>query len=109
MAYTYDLGDVARVGNSSEATEAAAFASLAGAATDPTSVTLTVERPDGTLTVYAWPTPGAGESTLTRQATGRFYADITLDQEGLWSYRLVGTGAVAAAAEKRFIVRARWT
>lgn len=94
-----DVGDLVRFGNPTAATDAAAFATSNGTATDPTAVTLVVEKPDGTQTTYAWPTPGAGQSALTKEGTGRFYAEVTLDQDGTWRHRLVGTGAVAAAAE----------
>lgn len=94
----YDIGDQVRLGNYSGADGAAAFATLAGTATDPTVVTLTVEKPDGSQLVYGYPSAGA-DGTLTKESTGRFYRDVTLDQSGMWSYRLVGTGAVVAAAE----------
>lgn len=102
----YDVGDLARVGNPSQDTDAAAFATLAGTATDPTAVTLTVERPDGTLLAYAWPSAGTN-GTLTKESAGRFYVDIAIDQVGRWDYRLVGTGAVTAAAEGSLYVRRR--
>jgi hypothetical protein len=90
-----------RFGNYSGATEAEPFTNLAGAATDPTAVTLTIQKPDGSELVYAWPTPGVGQLSLTKEAaqTGRFYADVVIDQAGRWRYKLVGTGAVTAAAE----------
>lgn len=96
-----DIGDLIRFGNPSQATDAAAFTNLAGTATDPSAVTLIVKRPDGTQTVYAWPTPGAGQSALTKEGgqTGRFYAEVVIDQGGTWRYYLAGTGAVTAASE----------
>ena len=105
---TYDLGDVARLGNYSGASLSDAFKDLAGVATDPTAVTLTVTKPSGAQLAYGWPSAGAN-GTLTRESAGRFYFDVALDQEGVWSYRLVGTGTAAAAAEGRLIVRQRWT
>lgn len=101
----YDLGDRSRLGNHA-ASGGAAF-TTGGTATDPTAVTLTLEAPNGTQTVWAWPTPGVGEGTLTRETTGRFYADHTWDQAGLHWCRLAGTGAVVAAAEWGVTVRAR--
>lgn len=71
-----------------------------GAATDPTTVTLTIVKPDQTVLVYGWPTAGA-TGTLTRESAGRFYAEVTYDQSGSWTYRLEGTGAVVAAEEGR--------
>lgn len=93
-----DIGDVVRFGNYSGAAAADAFKTLAGTATDPTAVTLTIRKPDGDQLVYGWPSAGA-DGTLTRESAGRFYADVAIDQSGMWAYRLVGTGAVAAAAE----------
>jgi hypothetical protein len=95
----YDIGDMFRFGNPSQDTASAAFTNLAGAATDPTAATLIVQKPDGTQLVYAWPTPGAGQSALTKEATGRFYADVVFDQAGKWLWRLAGTGTVTAASE----------
>lgn len=69
-----------------------------GAAADPTTVTLTVKRPDGTIATYGYPSPGSA-GTLTREAVGRFYADILLDQPGGWVYELAGTGAVATVEQ----------
>lgn len=102
-----DIGDRDRFGNAAVdpatgqplASPPDAF-TTAGVATDPTAVTLTIEKPDGTLLVYGWPSAGAN-GTLTRESAGRFYADVTYDQPGNWDYRLAGTGAVVAAAEGR--------
>jgi hypothetical protein len=102
-----DIGDRDRFGNplvdpatgQPLASPPAAF-TTAGAATDPTTVTLTIERPDGTLLVYGWPASGAN-GTLTRESAGRFYIDVTYDLAGNWEYRLEGTGAVVAAEEGR--------
>ncbi len=105
----YDQGDRVRLGNGSTAVmpgaSAAVFANLAGTATDPTAAVLTVRAPDGTTTEYAWPTPGAGQLALTKETTGRFYADVTLDQGGIWEYELAGTGNVVAAASGWLAVR----
>jgi hypothetical protein len=93
-----DVGDLVRFGNPSQDTASAAFTTLAGAAADPTAVTLIIERPDATRLVYGWPTAGAS-GTLVRESPGRFYFDVLLDQSGTWRYRLAGTGTVTAASE----------
>jgi hypothetical protein len=98
------IGDLIRVGNHSGGSRAA-FATAAGTATDPTAVTLTVEAPDATLAEYGWPTDGA-DGALVRETTGRFYVDVDIDQDGVWSYRLAGTGAVQAVTEGQFYVQA---
>lgn len=93
-----DIGDLERIGNPSQDTSSAAFTTLAGTPTDPISVTLVVQKPDGTQLVYGWPSAGAN-GTLTRESAGRFYFDVLLDQSGKWQFRLSGTGAVTAASE----------
>lgn len=102
----YDVGDLVRVGNPSQDTTTAAFATLAGTATDPDAVTLDVERPDGTQLGYGWPVTGT-DGMLMKESTGRFYVDIEIDQAGWWKQRLAGTGAVTAASEDAFYVRPR--
>jgi hypothetical protein len=102
---SYQVGDRIRLGNHF-ASGAAAFTDVSGAAADPTAALLTVEKPDGTAVVYAWPTPSGSQQALVEEAaqTGRFYADVTLDQAGRWRYRLAGTGAVVAAVEGHLTV-----
>lgn len=99
-----DLGDRWRLGNHVDSGKAA-FTSL-GVATAPTAATLTLQKPDGTQVVWAWPTPGAGQGTLTPETgqTGRFYAEHTWDQAGLHWCRLVGTGTATATTEWGVIV-----
>lgn|SRR5687768_4425453 len=108
MAITsYDDGDRVRLGNHSGNAATAPFTTVGGVATDPTDVALTVKAPGaaGTTTVYRWPTPGTGEVLLSKEDTGRFYADVTLSEPGLWAYRLSGTGAVVATEEGVLHVR----
>jgi hypothetical protein len=105
MIVSYDVSDRVRLGNHSGNTSTAAFTTVGGVATDPTEVVLTVREPDGTLAVYRWPTPGVGESALSKETTGRFYADVGLDAAGLWAYRVEGTGAVVASEEGMLHVR----
>jgi hypothetical protein len=98
---SYDTNDRVRLGNHSSVSGTAAFTTVGGVATDPTAVVLTVKEPDGTSTAYTWPSP----ATLSKEATGRFYVDVTLDLPGLWAYRLEGTGAVVATEEGVLHVR----
>jgi hypothetical protein len=101
---TVDIGDLERLGNPSQDTSSAAFTNLAGLATDPTAVTLDVQKPDGSMLRYGWPSPGP-DGLLTKEATGRFYRDVSIDQSGTWRFRLAGTGAVQAASESSFRVQ----
>lgn len=98
----YQIGDLLIVGNHT-ATGGAAFTVVDGTITDPTAVVLTVDLPDATQLVYSWPAAGA-DGTLTRQSAGRFYFLVPLDQDGVWQWRLEGTGAVMAAVQGSFYV-----
>jgi hypothetical protein len=93
-----DCGDLVRFGNPSQDPDAAAFSTLAGTPTNPDAVTLVVERPDGTQLLFGWPIPGA-DGELTNESAGRFYAEVLINQSGVWEQRLAGGGAVTAAAE----------
>lgn len=107
MTITRDIGDLERIGNHA-ASGAAAFADISGTATDPTAVTLSVRKPDGTRLVYGWPSDGAN-GAVVKDETGRFHVDVLLDQAGNWLYRLAGTGDVTAAAEGYLTVSRSWT
>jgi hypothetical protein len=97
---SYSVGSRVRLGNHSSNTDTAAFTTVGGVATDPTAVTLVAEKPDQTSTTYTY----AG-LTLSKETTGRYYVDVTLDQAGLWTYRMAGTGAVVATMEHQLHVR----
>jgi hypothetical protein len=75
----YDLGDVAVLN---------VTFSVAGVPTDPTTVSLTVAKPDGSLTVYS-------SGQVSHDGPGVFHVDVTADQAGDWVWRWVGTGAAA--------------
>jgi hypothetical protein len=71
------------------------FKNTAGALTDPTTVTLTVRRPDGTVD-----TP-----TAVKDSTGTYHADYTsTTQAGAYVWRWSGTGALIADSEGTFMV-----
>lgn len=75
----------------------AAFQDLNGNPADPTTITLKVLDPAGTIT----------EPPVFRTGTGSYYADFVLPNEpGSWSYRWEGTGDVQVAEEGKFTVRA---
>jgi hypothetical protein len=99
------IGDMIRFGNFSLAEDAngvaaEAFTNVEGAPADPTTVTLTIQKPDATTLVYTWPTAGPN-GVLTRESAGRFYRDVAIDQSGRWTQSMVGTGNVTAAAQSR--------
>jgi hypothetical protein len=66
---------------------------VAGVATDPTAVMLTVTSPSGTVSTYTWPTP----STLTHGTAGVFSKDIACSEDGEWQYLWEGTNAASDA------------
>lgn len=85
-----DIGDLVQL--------SAAFVNAAGAATDPTAVTLAIRDPTGALVTPA-PTPVHG-------ATGAYTYDLAITASGVWRYRFAGTGAVVAAEEAKVFARA---
>lgn len=86
----YDIGD--------EVVFYVDFTDTAGAAANPTTVTLKVMKPDGTTNTYTG-------GTVSNPTVGRFEKPVVLDQEGRWWYRFEGTGAVAISAERYVQVR----
>lgn len=74
---------------------------IAGVATDPTTVALKVVEPDATTTTYTY----AG-ATVTRTATGVYTKTITVDQAGIWQYVWTGTGTAADVEPGYFLVEA---
>lgn len=89
----YDKGDLVRV--------SAAFTDSAGAAADPTGVTLKVIEPDGTQTSYVYGT----DAEVIKASTGNYYADIAADAAGGWHYQWAGSGAVVAVQPGQFAVQ----
>jgi hypothetical protein len=63
-----------------------------GAATDPTTVTLTITEPDGTTTAYTY-----AATEITRTGTGVYTKDVTSDSAGTWQYEWEGTGTATDA------------
>ena len=105
----YDVGDLIRLGNQAgdneDETARVAFTDIAGVAADPTSVSLVIKKPDGTGLTYNYPTQGAGDGVLIKEATGRYYRDLELDAHGLWHWTLSGTGVVETSESGAFFVR----
>lgn len=84
---TYDVGDTTRL--SVEITDAA------GDFTDPTTVTLRVKAPDGTITTLAYP----ADAAVVRESTGQFHSDVVLNAAGRWYYRWEAGGDIQGAGE----------
>ena len=98
---SYDLGDRVRLGNHSSNTNTGAITDVNGDAVDPTDITMVVKEPDGTATTYTF----NGTPTLSKENTGRYYVDVTLDAAGLWAYTLAWTGAAVGAESGMLHVR----
>ncbi len=85
---SYQVGDKVRL--------KATFTNIDEDAINPDTVTFRVKKPDGTVTVYSDP---------VNSSTGVFYKDLTVDAAGIWTYKVIGTGAVAVE-EATFLVEA---
>lgn len=73
---------------------------VADTPTDPTTLVLTIEAPDGTRTVETWP----GDVDIVADSTGRFHRLVTYTQPGMWAYRWSATGP-AVTEGGRVLVR----
>jgi hypothetical protein len=67
--------------------------------TDPTAVILKVKDPSGNIATYTY-----ALSEITKSATGVYYKDISIDEDGEWHYNFTGTGTVETADETSFEV-----
>lgn len=74
---------------------------VAGTLTDPTTVALKVEDPSDNDESYTY-----ASSQITKHATGIYYKDYKVDEAGTWTVRTESTGAVSAAREESFEVKA---
>lgn len=78
----------------------AVFTTSSGALADPTAITLTVTRPNGTVFATV---PKAG---LTTTGTGKWQYVVTPDAVGVWTYRFVSSGGVDSDQTEYFVVGA---
>lgn len=91
MSSVYDKGDLVRI---------SVTFSVASVSTDPTTVTLKVKDPAGTVTAYTY-----ALAEVARDAAGQYHKDITITETGTWRYRWEGTGAVVTAGEAYLMAR----
>lgn len=91
---TFDIGDRVRL--------AATFQDLNGNLTDPTTITLTVRKPNSPSVTYAY---ALSPAIVTKDAVGKYHVDLDLHLSGAWKYKWAGAGAVIAAEEGRIFVR----
>lgn len=83
----FDIGDTAHL----ETT----FADLNGVPTNPTTVILTIQAPDGTQS-----TPSA-----TNDAAGLYHYDLAITQSGLYLFKWAGSGLISAVQEGEIAVK----
>jgi len=74
---------------------------VGGVNTDPTTVTLKVKSPDGSVSTYTYE---LGE--VTKSAEGIYNKEITPNAVGKWWYRWIGTGTAAGVAETSITILA---
>jgi hypothetical protein len=91
----FPLGDTAVIGDDTGFTF-----SVDGALTDPTAVTIIITSPSAITSTYSWPSP----ATITRISTGTFRLAVTVNEVGVWSYVITGTGAAEGVQSGSFDV-----
>jgi len=69
-----------------------------GTVTDPTTITVRVKDPSGSVTVYTY------SVTVTKSTIGVYYVIVTMNLAGTWWVRWEGAGAVAAVEEESVII-----
>lgn len=80
---TYNQGEIARL--------RITFTLTDGTLVDPTTVTLTVQDPANTQTIYS--------GTITRESLGKYHQDFTVALAGVYLYRWEGQGGVSVIEE----------
>ena len=88
---TYDINDVVRVTSTF---------TVSSVNTDPSDVHLKIKTPGGITSLYVY-----SLAEITKSATGIYYKDIAVDDDGMYYYRFEGTGTVRAASEHSFKIR----
>jgi len=93
MTTSYDIGDGRRF--------TATYTDIDGAAADPTTVTVRIREPDGTVTAYVYGT----DAEVVKSTTGVYYVDWTFNQTGRHQVRWEGAGDVTTAQQTEVYVR----
>jgi hypothetical protein len=92
MAFSCDVGDVAAI--------VCTFSNAGGTLIDPTTITLYLQQPSGSVGTYT-----AASGSVTTPAPGTYTFNGTATEAGYWNARWVGDGAAVAAQQGRFFVR----
>ena len=93
MANHYEIGQIVRMTGT--------FTDSDGNAQDPTEVYLDLLEPDETASTLQY----GVDAGMTKSATGIYYFDQAIDQDGFWYYRWYSTGTGEASDESYFRVR----
>jgi len=91
-ANIYDIGDVVRCTGTITAS---------GTAVDPGTVLAKYRNPAGSVTTLTY----GVDAALVKDAAGIYRFDISILTEGVYYYRIEGTGTNATAQEGSFLVR----
>lgn len=75
------------------------FVNLAGAAYDPTTVTVTVTEPDGVQTTYTY----GVDSEVVKSATGTYYIIVAGAKPGQYTSRFKGTATGYSDSDERSV------
>lgn len=86
----YNIGDLLRL--------QVTFTDINGSLADPTSITLKIKNPVGTVTTYTYP------AQVLKSSTGVYYFDYAVVASGTHYFNWAGTGAYTAADEGSFTV-----
>ena len=78
-----------------------AFTNMAGVPTDPTTIALKVGRPSGRTDTYTY-----ARDEIVRAAKGSYYKNVPVGEGQTWTWRWIGTGAVAQVDQGQFGVTA---
>lgn len=79
---------------------AGTFQNYAGAATDPSIITLRIRNPAHVITVLVY-----GVDPIVRDGVGQYHYDfLSTGATGLYSYRWEGSGTLTAVAEREIYI-----
>lgn len=66
---------------------------------DPTTITLNIRTPNGTVTAYTY-----ALAEITKESSGVYSKLVVLNECGRWKYRWISSGTGAGAAEDDLVV-----
>lgn len=90
----YDIGDLRRF--------TVALTDVDEQPADPSALSLTILRPDGTTAVYTY---GESPTSVVRESIGSFYVDIAIAQYGRHWAKWTATGALVLVDQFEFFAR----